>query len=328
MTRPSNALVILMIVAYIMIQYLWNKQIKKLLQCLTLIILGGITICLPFIIYFIAEGSFEDFFYALIISNMHYLKNTGIWESPMYLKRAVALLFGYINCLMFFFVGLLQICSNSRRKNGIIWFLMSIVCTLFFIRTNCYPNYAHICLPFAAIGLLELKAVHQDHSYKKLIQVFATILAFILISINTFNGFYSTIKYAIRNAHPDKKLYASYDDIIQSVPKEEYNSFIGYECPAEFYLRWGIKPYYRFFALQGFSSHYNQDVYEKTHQEFIDGDAQWILIDYRKGLPKEIHEILNNSYQQVKSLSEAENYLVLYKRITSKPQSSSEVSPP
>lgn len=314
MTRPSNALVILMIVAYIMVQYLWNKQIKRLFQCLSLIILGSLTVCLPFIIYFIAEGCFEDFFYALIISNMHYLKNTGIWESPMYLKRAVALLFGYINCLMFFFVGLLQICTDSRRKNGIIWFLMSLVCILFFIRTNCYPNYAHICLPFAVIGLLELKAVHQDLSNKKHIQVFAFILAFIPISINTFNGIYSTIKFAIRNAHPDKELYATYDDIIKSVPKEDYDSFIGYECPTEFYLRWNIKPHYRFFALQGFSSHYNQDVYEKTNQEFINGDAKWVLIDYRKGLPKEIKEVLGERYQPIKNQNTSDGLLILYKR--------------
>lgn len=314
MTRPSNALVVLLLLAYIAFFFLVNHQLKKLTTNLILVTLGTLTICLPFIIYFLIEDSLDDFYYALFISNMHYLKNTGIWESPMYLKRALALISGYINCLIFLPIGLLLICSKSHRKNGLIWLLMSIVCILFFLRTNCYPHYAHICLPFAVIGLLELKDIHKNIYLKKYLRYIGYIIAFCLISFNSFNGVYTLIKNAIQDDSSQKALYAAYDTILKEISKGDDDSFVSYGCLPEMLLRWNLKPCYRFFALQSFSSHYNQDVYEKTNQEFINGKAQWVLINHWKGVPSSIQETLNNRYIPEKEITTEDIKLVLYKK--------------
>lgn len=313
MTRPSNALAVSVIVAYVLFLYLIHHHTKELFAVLLFVIAGCLTICLPFILYFWAKGSLGDLYYSLVISNLHYLKNIGLLESPMYLKRAIALLCGYINCLMFVIIGVLQVCiNNGKRENGLLWLTISVVCIAFFVRTNCYLNYAHICLPFAAIGLLELKTIYKEEKRKRILS-FITLIAFCIIGVNTFNGIYSTLKFAIRGSSPGKALYATYDELFKEIPKEGYESFIGYECPAEMYLRWDIRPCYRFFTLQGFSSHYNHDVYEKTNKEFVNGDAQWILINYNKGLPNEIKDTIKNRYQSVKEISTPDVTLVLYK---------------
>ena len=312
MTRPSNAIVVFLIVAYTTFVYLANKQIKELFSSLALVAGGSIAVCLPFILYFMTKGAMEDFYYALIESNMHYLKNTGLFESPMYLKRAVALIFSYINCLLFFVIGLIQICFNSRWKNGILWFVMSMVCIMFFVTTNCYPNYAHICLPYAVIGLLEMKSLHNESNDKRYLRSFIVVVAFCLVGINFFNGVFTAIKGAVSDKSSRKALYSAYDKIINEIPKKEYDSFVSYESLPEMLLRWNICPRCRFFALQGFSYNYNQVVYNKTNDEFVKTKAKWILVNYWKGLPNEIQDMLNDKYQTKQQLNTEDAFLVLY----------------
>lgn len=312
MTRPSNAIVLLLIVACTTIIYVSNKQIKELFSSLALVACGSIAACLPFILYFMMKDGLEDFYYSLIESNMHYLKNTGLWESPMYLKRAVALIFSYINCLLFFVIGLFQICTNSRRKNGLLWFVMSLACIMFFVTTNCYPNYAHICLPYAVIGLLEMKYVHNELGDKRYLRSFLVVVAFCLVGINFFSGVYTGIKCAVSDNSSRKTLYSAYDKIFNEIPKEDYDSFVSYECLPEMLLRWNICPHCRFFALQGFSCNYNQDVYKKTNDEFIKTKAKWILVNYWKGLPDEIQNMLNDKYLPKQQLNTEDAFLVLY----------------
>ena len=314
MTRPSNALVVLMIVAYVTFHCLSRKRIKELVLCIIITAAGCLTICLPFILYFTAKGCLYDFYYALIVSNMHYLKNTGLWESPMYMKRAIALIFSYINCFIFFIIGLYQILSNRRRRNGVLWLTMSVVCILFFVRTNCYPNYAHICFPFAIIGLLELKLVYEESNSIEKSRSLILLIAFILICTNITNGAYTFAKNTIHDKSSKKTLYAAYDEMFKSIPKEEYDSFASYNCLPEMLLRWNICPRYRFFALQGFSSSYNLDVYEKTNDEFVKGEANCILVNHWKGVPTTIQNTLNNRYQPQKKLSVGDAILVLYKK--------------
>ena len=62
-------------------------------------------------------------------------------------------------------------------------------------------------------------------------------------------------------------------------------------------------------------NYYNHEVYEKTNQEFINGNAQWVLIDYRKGLPKEIREVIDEKYLPIKEKSTIDGFLILYHRI-------------
>lgn len=314
MTRASNGLVVLMVAAYVFVYCLAKRQIKGLLANMAAMTAGVLIVCLPFVIYFLSKNSLEDFYYATFISNMHYLKNTGLWVSPMYLKRAIALICSYFNCLSFIIVGLLVIFRKNRRKMGLAWFAMSMLCVVFFVRTNCYPNYAHICLPFAVIGLLELKNIIKDVRSSRLLRMFSMAVSLLIIGINSFNGAYSLVKNAINDDSSQRALYKAYDSLLESIPEDGLRSFASYECLPEILLRWNIHPSYRFFALQGFSCDYNQDVYEKTIDEFVHGEAQWIMVNYWKGLPSGISKTLDERYVPEKSTNEGEVTLVLYKK--------------
>ena len=316
MTRPSNGLVVGMIIGCMAIYHLKNRQIKRLASYIVAVTVGILSVCLPFAVYFTAKGCLDDFYYATIESNIHYLKNTGLFNSPMFFKRAVALICSYANCMVFPILGLLLICTKNKNwKNGVIWLVMGVVCLLFFARTNCYPNYAHICLPFAVIGLLELKSAAKALRANRLRHGVSVAIAVWIVGVNTWNISYMLVKNAMHDDSPQKLLYAAYDALLGDMPEEGRSSFASYECLPEILLRWDIRPRYRFFALQGFSLNYNADVYAKTNDEFAHGDAQWLMVNYWKDVPAKIRSTLNDRYTSVKSISEGENHLVLYKKI-------------
>lgn len=81
------------------------------------------------------------------------------------------------------------------------------------------------------------------------------------------------------------------------------------------YLRWNLRPHYRFFALHTFSRNYNKELYTDTQDEFMQGDVQWVLVNYKIGLPRPLKEFFAKRYENVKQVGTTDGELVLYKRV-------------
>ena len=315
LTRASNALIILMMMAYVLVHELNKKRIKSFFFHVISAMTGCLVICLPFVLYFWANDALDDLYDSEIVTSLKYLQSTGLMTPLMHLKRAVALFCAYANVLAFVFLGILQLSTpNPKRMHGVLWFSMGIGCILFFICTNCYPNYAHICFPFAIIALLELKRLYQESGFKKHVKALVASLTIFILAINLFNGVYRATQLILHDSSAQKALYSAYDEILSELPKESNISFIGYDILPEMYLRWNLRPHYRFFALHTFSRNYNIELYEETQDEFLQGDAQWILVNYKIGLPKLIRDFLAEKYERVKIVNTADGELVLYRR--------------
>lgn len=265
-------------------------------------------------LYFYSNDALDDLYYSVIACNFNYLRTTGLMIPPMHLKRAAALLCAYVNLLTFLGLAVLQVFTYFRRHT-ILWLIISAVCIVFFLRTNCYPNYAHICFPLAIIALLEVKRLFKDVSHMQYLKRLASSVAFIILAVNGFNGIYSAAKNALHDSTPQKNLYIAYDSILKDLPKYCYSSFIGYDILPEMYLRWNIRPCYRFFALQSFSRSYNPAVYKLTKEEFMNGDAQWFLVNEKIGLPGDIKKVLAEKYVEVKRVKIKSGELVMFRRV-------------
>lgn len=262
LTRASNALIILMILAYVLVHNLTQKRIRN------------------------------------------------------FFMNMISAVTAYSNVLAFVVLGILQLCiPNPKRMHGLLWLTMGIVCILFFISTNCYPNYAHICFPFAIIALLELKQLYQEINLKKQVRALVGSLTLFILAINLFNGVYRATQLSVRDSSPQKALYSAYDEVLSELPKESNISFIGYDILPEMYIRWNLRPHYRFFVLQNFSRNYNRELYIDTQDEFIQGNAQWVLVNYKIGLPRPLKEFFAKQYEIVKQVGTTEGELVLYKRV-------------
>ena len=139
----------------------------------------------------------------------------------MHLKRAVALFCAYANVLAFVFLGILQLSTpNPKRMHGLLWLSMGIGCILFFICTNCYPNYAHICFPFAIIALLELKRLYQESGFKKHVKALVASLTIFILAINLFNGVYRATQLILHDSSAQKALYMPMMKYSVSSPKK------------------------------------------------------------------------------------------------------------
>lgn len=315
LTRPSNVLVVLMILAYVLVHELTQKRIQSFLLNLITAVTGCILVCLPFVLYFWANDALDDLYDSVIVSNLAFLQSTGLLAPLMDLKRAVALFCAYANVLAFVALGILQLGTpNPKRMRGLLWLVMGIVCIIFFICTNCYPNYAHICFPFAIIALLELKQLYQESGFKKHVKALVGSLTIFILAMNLFNGVYTATKLAVHDSNSQEALYSAYDEILSELPKEDHVSFIGYDILPEMYLRYNLRPHYRFFALQTYSRGYNRKIFEDTKEAFLKGDAQWILVNYKIALPTLYQVILGVRYELVKQLSTTNGEFVLYKK--------------
>lgn len=316
LTRASNALIILMILAYVLIHELNKKRIKSFFLQGISAVTGCLVICLPFVLYFWVNDALDDLYHSEIVISLKYLQSTGLMTPLMHLKRAVALFCAYSNVLAFVVLGILQLCiPNQKRLHGLLWLAMSIGCILFFICTNCYPNYAHICFPFAIIALLELKQLYQETNSKKQVKAMVGSLTIFILAINLFNGVYRATQLSVHDSSPQKALYSAYDEVLSELPKERNISFIGYDILPEMYLRWNLRPHYRFFALHTFSRNYNKELYTDTQDEFMQGDVQWVLVNYKMALPRLMQKFLVKRYEIVKHVGTTEGELVLYKRV-------------
>ena len=314
LTRASNSLIIFILLAYVLFHELTHKQFRSLFQNLLTAAAGTLAICLPFVLYFYANDALDDLYYSVIACNFNYLRTTGLMIPPMHLKRAAALLCAYVNLLTFLGLAVLQIFAYFR-KHTILWLIISVVCIVFFLRTNCYPNYAHICFPLAIIALLEVKRLFKEVYHKQYLKRLACSVAFIILAVNGFNGIYSATKNALHDSTPQKNLYTAYDSILKELPTDGYSSFIGYDILPEMYLRWNIRPCYRFFALQSFSRSYNPAIYKQTKEEFMNGDAQWILLNEKPGLSGEIRKVLEEKYEVVNRVKSEGGELVMFRRV-------------
>ncbi len=316
LTRASNALVVLMILAYVLVHELTQKRIKSFFLNLITAVTGCLVICLPFVLYFWANDALDDLYDSVIVSNLQFMQSAGLMNTPMYLKLAGALFCAYVYVLIFVALGILQLgTTNSKRMQGLLWLAMGIGCILFFIQTHCYPNYAHICFPFAIIALLELKQLYQESGLKKQIKALAGSLTIFILAMSLFNGVYTATKLAVHDSSPQKVLYSAYDEILSEIPKEGNVSFIGYDILPEIYLRWNLRPHYRFFALHTYSRNYNIKLFEDTLDEFLQGDAQWVLVNYKRGQTTIIQAILARRYESVKQVSTTDRELMLYRRV-------------
>lgn len=106
LTRASNALVVLMILAYVLVHGLTQKRIMSFLLNLITAVTGCLVICLPFVFYFLANDALNDLYDSVIVSNLAFI--TGLLASLMDLKRAVALFCANVNVLAFVVLGILH----------------------------------------------------------------------------------------------------------------------------------------------------------------------------------------------------------------------------
>lgn len=293
MTRLTNALGICGATAVIAIWLILHKSWKNLLTNIFAFILGAIALFLPFAIYFHAKGAFDEMWFATFLYNIEYAKisSSQFHTLSEFIKSAVHFSDTWLLLLTSF---LIYSFHKERRLAAILWFVVSFLSLLWFLKGLAFAHYGIISLPTIAISILELyeiikkrKFYHRIMSFKLIISLYT--LCVLMSCIHIYSVF--------RKFYANNQELVVYRNFLREVPAGYKNSFIAYNGSVDFYLYNNIRPATRFFILQDFQASASNTFQSKLRDSFRRG-PQWILV---KGDAKEIKRILQNKYFLFKS---------------------------
>ena len=196
------------------------------------------------------------------------------------------------------FVGILTYINGKRRLMSVFMIAVSAITSLMFITGRAYHHYCMICVPYFVLSILELKRLDDNMGHKKMINTVIVIFSMLFMIV----GIHSIKAITHKNVNDNAAM-----ELIDSIPEEERDSFVAYECPVRLYLKCDILPYYRYFILQDFQARVSEELQKRIYELYSSGDVKWILtIDEA---PDVIEEVLDKRYDCVKT---AEGYLLYH----------------
>ena len=276
---------LIVISIYILSFRQWANWVINFLICLSSFIISII----PFIIYFFTKGAFDDFWYATISHNFEYLSQSEFKSYYWYGIGSFSLSFAnYIGIIL---GGILVLLFNKKRKYfAISWIVPSL--TMLFLLFNSYAsgNYAISSMPFFCFVVIELSHLHYNRKssvYPLILYLFGGLLS---------SGFiYQLWQTKTRDSKPNPMI-GLYKKVEHTIPIEERNLFIAYNCKADIYYYTSLRPCYPYFiTMQHYLNSDKDSLRKKIINAYKTRKAKWILVRYPT-YPNFIKGILNRYY--------------------------------
>ena len=166
MPRPNMAVVWLVFPIFVIINEVYKKDIKALLEKCIIFLAGVIIVIIPFAIYFVCTNSLQDFFDVYLIFNAEYsgsdgslfaiLKSIYTYLTPLYVTSVVVVL------------------ANIYKRDNLLFniayllfLLLSIIATSMSGRQ--YGHYGMVLIPVLAYPLATLLAGFKKEYFSEVI---------------------------------------------------------------------------------------------------------------------------------------------------------------
>ena len=307
--QPTHAIFILAGILVISILLIKQKQWKNLLQNLGYGILGILIIYLPFAIYFLANGAFNDFIYASIIYNFSYASHIGSWLHSLNSETFTYFITSYFPYLCLFIASLLAF--YRKKFPYATTLLISVVIETYLFLSGAI--YGHYCLAFIfQVGILlnEIILLKKDD-----IARFLSILLIGIITIIAYQIITDRYKSLLNEYNIIKTFSSNKSDCTnlmdRNITQIYNNSFTAYGANSlkNVYLQYNLTPNNTFFTIQDWHSKFSNQISEEIQQDFKDNPPNFILIENnteRSG----IQNILDDAY----SIYDTENQCALYRK--------------
>lgn len=296
LTRLTNAIGVCVGAILIFICLVYNKKWGNLLKCVCCFIGGFLLLTIPFVYYFYSRGALSDMWYGTVGYNVGYVSTASY--SYYSFKGIMGLLLSYFSCYFLIGVSILTIIfQHDYKRTGWFWLIVSSSTFIYFYNTYRFAHYNIISLPYLCIGMVELERLIEgtsSRSLKKGLKISSYVMNLFLICGCVYQSFQAICQYT--ESHSTSEYFKSY---INQIPKEDLNSFVGYNTTSTYYLDLNICPYYPFFYMQDRTISRNKSLEKKVHDTFEKGDVKWILVDdYSRQCG--IQDILDARYKIVK----------------------------
>lgn len=288
MTRLTNSLPIIVIVAFITALLIVNKQWKNLVWNIFSFLGGCLLVILPFVIYFSLKGALSELLWGTIGYNLFYTNKNAELMIDLSEKSVRRYLFALAPIIGILLMGIRTL-KNKKYVFGSFYCILGLAEILLFLNISFYPHYTMIVVPNISLILFELSS--NPCRVKWINRVYyAMVIVFCLISTNFA---YNNIKWMYQWTHNHEPEYLQFmnDNSIN-------DSVIVYNTDNKcLYLDLKIIPQYRYFALQDRYGEFCDTIEEDIHDIYEEASAEWLIV---KGEETIIDDILKDKYHIVK----------------------------
>ena len=273
---------LIIISIYILRNNQWKNWMYNFFICICCFILTII----PFILYFLYQGILDDFWFATILHNIEYVKQSNF--QSYYLYAMGSFILSFTNYIAIILVGILVLIFNKKRTKIVLaWIIPSLIMLCFIFNTYANSNYAISSLPFFCFVIIELVLLKKK-IYQILLYLF---LGFILLAF-TFQVWQNKT----RDIQPNNMI-GLYKIIEDKIPVDERNSFIAFNCETDIYYYTSLKPCYPYFLTKlTYLTSEKDSLRKRIIETYKTCHAKWILV-CSSYYPNFISDILDEHYK-------------------------------
>ena len=315
LTRITNAIGLCVAILVICFVLVTNRCWSNLLYNSGAFIIGAIVMALPFVLYFGLHGQLDKMLYGTFLYNIEYAGSSSMKIDLMTVDGIIR----YVGCYGLGIAGIIMMIRDRRnRVPGILWACVGTVTCIWFFKCYRFNHYVMITVPYVCIALAEFCNLRKKLQKKKPVRYVASAMMILIIAFSALGGAFRLKEEAlsfyyqyvtIPNKNPLEPEYVAYE-LYYSIPEEERNSFVAYNCYSGLYLKLDVCPAYPYFTLQDWAMSRSTTLETRVMDTYANGNAKWILVMAEGEVG--IQEILDKRYTCVRDepvpYSEKERY--------------------
>lgn len=291
LTRVTNAVGMcfgmLVVLFYLIYHGAWHNIIRNALAFIS----GCILLIIPFVVYFAYKGALYDLWYGTILYSIKYYENSSFKFFSLPWKSMIYMLMVWVSYALLFLIGTFKLFFLKCQKTaGILWVSVSIGTFLWIFTSNGFVHYSIIGIPYICIAMCEYVHIKEKQN-SGVVQVLNTIAVISVLFFCVQSLFISqkTLRLLLKIDVNDNNM--AFEELLENVPKEEWDSVMAYNVSPEFYLYNGIRPCYKFFGFQDLQVRHNPEFRDLLREPYLSCEAKWIVVeDYASSISDILHE--------------------------------------
>lgn len=311
LTRVTNFIPLVAGIFIISILLIKNKGYKSLLNNGLMFILGFLTVCIPFCIYFALNGCFKEFLNGTIFYNIEYVKGKQSWLLNANKDDILYFAYAYFAYYIIFIIAFFKFIKKDYLM-CIMYLITGLLETYLFMSGSSYAQYPLVCITQIVLFMNEVVisnySIEEDLDLDiiKMISFVCLLILFSFLGRTLKNDMSVAVDY--RNnfkVHNERE----WESLVLQIPEKERGSFVAYGDNEfkELYLLMNLMPKYKYFVIQQWHSSFSETIKKDIYEVYNNGDALWILSD---GSDDPIKTVLNDMYY----IYDKKGNYTLYKR--------------
>ena len=318
LTQFSNALLVAPGVLVVMVLLIARRQWQNLWQNLALGLAGLLTIILPFVIYFAAQGALLDMIYAVFTYNFEYANQIGSWLRGASGGSVLQFIYTFLPYILLPFTTIMA--WRRHQKPYAVFLGLTFLCESYmFLTTQAYTQYAITLLPQLTLFLNELYLIfasmtQQRRGLLRRSQDTAPIAFCLVAAVAICSQIYYNLatdrlvsivdEYQVIRGRGVAEFAIGYEALVEQAIRptsttepicQELTVYSSNNATKGLYLRYGITPANRFFVIQDWHGGFSPTTATAIQEEFSSNSPDCLLVK-SDSAPQLISDLLSQRY--------------------------------